>query len=296
MKPEHFDDPVAAYNRLAAHYPDLCRRREPYLRSVEREVASRIPQGSRSLLDLGAGDGSRALRTAAQLGIERVVLVEPSEEMAKQGVGSGEIWPIRAEDLDQECLNVGTAAPGCPVEQCSTNSVQYAGNRSPGLPLEVGGSPRSKVEKFNTITCLWNVLGHVSAGKRVAVLSSVASLLTQNGKFFLDVNHRYNVRSYGILATGARWIRDIFFRNESNGDVRAIWNLNESTISTRGHVFTHDEIIRLSRAAGLELQERIVIDYGNGRVRRFAFQGNLLYIFRRSSRIDSPSAPHTSRI
>jgi len=294
VKPEHFDDPVAAYNRLAAHYSDLCRRREPYLRSVEREVASRIPQGSRSLLDLGAGDGSRALRTAAQLGIERVVLVEPSEEMAKQGVGSGEIWPIRAEDLAQESLNVGTTAPGCPLEQSSTNAGQYAGNRSPRLPLEVGGSPRSKVEKFDIITCLWNVLGHVSADKRVAVLSSVASLLAQNGKFFLDVNHRYNVRSYGILATSARWLHDLFSRRESNGEVCAKWNLNGSTISTRGHVFTPDEIMHLARAAGLELQERVVIDYGNGSVRRFGFQGNLLYIFRRSSRTDSSSAPHTS--
>jgi hypothetical protein len=134
----------------------------------------------------------------------------------------------------------------------------------------------------------------VSAEKRVAVLSSVASLLAQDGKFFLDVNHRYNVRSYGILATSARWIHDLFLHGESNGDVCAKWNLEGSTISTYGHVFTHDEIMRLARAAGLELEERIVIDYGNGSVRRFAFQGNLLYIFRCNSRIDSSSAPHTS--
>jgi SAM-dependent methyltransferase len=294
VKTEHFEDPVAAYNRLAAHYPDLCRRREPYLRSVEPEVASRIPQGSRSLLDLGAGDGSRALRIAGELGIERVVLVEPSEEMAGNSADHAEVWPIRAEDLAQECLNVGTAAPGRPVEQCSTNSIQYARNRSPGLPLEVGGSPCSKAEKFDVITCLWNVLGHVSADKRVAVLSSVASLLAQNGKFFLDVNHRYNMRSYGILATSVRWLHDLFSRRESNGEVCAKWQLNDSTISTRGHVFTHNEIMRLARAAGLEWQERIVIDYENGSVRRFAFQGNLLYIFRRNSRIDSSSAPQTS--
>jgi len=255
VRAEHFDDPLAAYNRVAAHYADLCRQRALYLRSVEREIVSRIPQSSRSLLDLGAGDGSRALRIAAQLAIERVVLVEPSEEMAKQVVGSVEIWAIRAEDMAQKSVNV---------------------------------------KKFDVITCLWNVLGHVSAEKRIAVLSSVASLLSQNGKFFLDVNHRYNLRAYGALATATRWIHDRFLRSESKGDVRAKWNLNGSVVSTRGHVFTHDEIMSLARAAGLELQQRIVIDYGNGRVRRFAFQGNLLYIFRCDSRIDSSSAPHTS--
>jgi len=267
LKADHFDDPVAAYDRLAAEYPDLCRKRELYLRSVEREIVSRIPPGSRSLLDLGAGDGSRSIRIAAQVGIERVVVVEPSARMTGKSAEQAEVWPIRAEDLAQES-----------VSPCG------------------GGHPGRTAEKFDVIICLWNVLGHVSAEKRIAVLSSVASLLSRAGIFFLDVNHRYNFRSYGFLATSVRWLHDLFVQRESNGDVRAKWNLNGATISTRGHVFIHDEIMRLARAAGLELAGRVVIDYGNGSVRRFAFQGNLLYIFRRNSWIDSPSAPQTSRI
>jgi hypothetical protein len=52
--------------------------------------------------------------------------------------------------------------------------------------------------------------------------------------------------------------------------------------------------MRLANEAGLELEERLVIDYEDGRIRRFAFEGNLLYVFRRRSRIDSASAPQTS--
>lgn len=59
---QHFDDPVAAYNFLAPHYSDLSRRRQLYLRSIEKIMVSRIPAGSKSLLDIGAGDGKRALR------------------------------------------------------------------------------------------------------------------------------------------------------------------------------------------------------------------------------------------
>jgi 2-polyprenyl-3-methyl-5-hydroxy-6-metoxy-1,4-benzoquinol methylase len=261
---QHFDDPVAAYDRLAAHYANLARRRELYLRGVEREVVSRIPSGTRALLDVGAGDGTRALRIASQRGIERIVLAEPSREMAGKSAEHAEVWPVRAEDMD-------TSGPDRDV-----------------LP-----DPSS--ERFDVITCLWNVLGHVpSAEKRSFALTAIARLLAPQGRFFLDVNHRYNLRSYGILSTSARWIHDLFSSSESNGDVIAKWHAGGAAISTFGHVFTHREIMPLAGAAGLELEERIVIDYETGRIRPFAFQGNLLYIFRRSSRIDSSSASQTS--
>lgn len=266
MNPEYFDDPVAAYDRLAAQYDALSRRRELYLRGVEREIISRIPNGSRSLLDVGAGDGTRALQIASQSGTKRVVLVEPSRQMAGRSGGLAEVWPIRAEDL----------AVDAPAEN------------------HPAWGPRT-AERFDLITCLWNVLGHVpTPKKRLRALTAIAQLLPPEGRLFLDVNHRYNAQSYGIFCTGARWVHDSFVRKQSNGDITARWDSGDDTISTYGHVFTHSEIMRLADGAGLELEERLVIDYDDGRVRRFAFQGNLLYIFCRSSRIASASAPQTS--
>ena len=274
--PEHFNDPVAAYDRLAAHYSNLSRRRELYLRGIEQEIISRVPKSSRSLLDVGAGDGTRALRIASQAGIKRTVLVEPSQEMAGRSEGRSEVWPIRAEDLsiveDQthRARRPGTAEDGC---------------RQPTLS---GTIP----ESFDVITCLWNVLGHVpTAEKRLRALAAMTRLMAPQGRFFLDVNHRYNSR-YGILPTTARWIHDLFSPSENSGDVLTHWS--DAGISTFGHVFTHREVRRLADAAGLDLEERLVVDYEDGRLRRFAFQGNLLYIFRRSWRIDSASAPQTS--
>lgn len=261
MALEHFDDPVAAYDRIAAHYGGLTRRRELYLRGIEREIISRIQPGSRSLLDVGAGDGTRALRIASQLGVGRVVLVEPSREMTDktrgEPAGHLEIWPVRAEELG-----------------------------SPGI---------ATAERFDVITCLWNVLGHVpTAENRQRALTAIARMLAPSGNFFLDVNHRYNASSYGILRTSARCIRDFFFPGENNGNALAKWNAGDTQITTCGHVFTHAEITHLAAAAGLEMVERVVIDYESGCARRFAWQGNLLYVFRRSSRIDSSSAPQTS--
>ena len=283
MSTEHFDDPVAAYDRLAAHYADVISQRDLYLRGVEREIISRIPKGSRSLLDVGSGDGTRAVRIASQLGIARVVLVEPSKEMPGKSANHAEVWPIRAEDLS-------TDAPGETHRACGPGT---GGDARPStiLPDTV---PRETISnRFDVITCLWNVLGHIpTAEKRRRALAAIASLLAPQGRFFLDVNHRHNLRSYGIFPTCARWIHDAFSPSEKNGDVLAGWE--KAGITTFGHVFTHREIAHLAEAAGLELEERLVIDYDDGRIRRFSFQGNLLYIFRRSSRMDSASAPQTS--
>jgi len=241
---EQFHDPVLAYDRLSQTYAELARRRERYLIGVEREILARVPSGCASLLDIGAGDGSRALRIASQVGISRVVRVEPSEKMAAQTPTGTVIWRNRAEEL----------------------------------------ANRPGDEKFDVITCLWNVLGHIQGtARRSQALHAVKSLLSEKGKFFTDVTHRYNVRSYGLLPTTARWLHDSFVPREKNGDVVARWNIGESRISTYGHVFTHSEVMHLARNSELQLEERVVIDYEDGRVRGSALQGNLLYVFRRHS-------------
>jgi SAM-dependent methyltransferase len=255
VETEHFNDPVAAYDRMAPQYVAFADRRRAYLRAVEDWIVSRLPLAANSLLDVGAGDGSRALRIAASAGIRRIVLIEPSSGMSRHVPSAVEIWRLRAEALD----------------------------------------PNTIAERFDAVTCLWNSLGHVPGNQnRRRALSNMAQLLSSTGKLFLDVNHRYNARSYGLSATCARWIKDLVLRDPRNGDVTASWRVGESRISTYGHVFIHREVMRLAQSAGFQLENRIVVDYENGSVRRLSWLGNLLYIFRRSPRTDSSSAPATS--
>jgi SAM-dependent methyltransferase len=266
---EHFDDPVKAYSRLAPHYQDLSRGRERYLCSVEKIIVSRVPPNSTSLLDIGAGDGRRTLRIARDGGIQRVVVVEPSPEMASPVEGSAETWKIRAEDLGAYIAHAGA------LRNQQNNTENSA--------------------SFDVVTCLWNVLGHVRGFEnRVRAMRAMGDHLAPDGKCFLDVNHRYNFRSYGAIASAARFIRDSAFYKESNADVIPTWDLGARSISTHGHAFTDREVRQLASAAGLIVEDRIVVDYDSGKIRRFAFEGNLLYVFRRSSRIDSSRAPHTS--
>jgi SAM-dependent methyltransferase len=133
--------------------------------------------------------------------------------------------------------------------------------------------------RFDVITCLWNVLGHIfpSAG-RLEVLRQFARLVSPQGRIFIDVQHRYNVRHYGAVATALRFLHDQLKWNETNGDVVVDWSVEEVRCTTRGHVFTDREFRSLAQAAGLNIENRFSVDYATGECRGWSIEGHLLYL------------------
>jgi len=142
---------------------------------------------------------------------------------------------------------------------------------------------RQRQGSFDVITCLWNVLGHIlPAAARAEVLRQFARLVSADGIVFLDLNHRYNARHYGALATAARFLRDRVSPGDRNGDVRVSWDIEGHRVSTTGHVFKHREFSALSTAAGLRIEQRFIVDYASGQLRQWSCEGNLLYVLSRS--------------
>jgi 2-polyprenyl-3-methyl-5-hydroxy-6-metoxy-1,4-benzoquinol methylase len=90
-------DPIAAYDRIGPVFARIAEKRKPYLDSIDRLVISLVPPGSRSMLDVGSGDGRRARRIAQERDIVDLVLIEPS--VAMQGSDAG-IRTMRAEELN----------------------------------------------------------------------------------------------------------------------------------------------------------------------------------------------------
>jgi 2-polyprenyl-3-methyl-5-hydroxy-6-metoxy-1,4-benzoquinol methylase len=233
-------DPIDAYDRIATAFPRLSEERRAYLDAVDRLIVAAIPTGSRSLLDVGAGDGVRALRVAREAGLTDVTLLEPSAGMRASIPASPHVWAMRAEDLVRE--------EGC----------------------------------FDAITCLWNVLGHIfPAAARGGVLRECARLVAPDGAIYLDLNHRYNARHYGPLATARRFLYDHLRPNVGNGDVTVRWAV-EGGCATAGHVFTGREVRALCESAGLRIEKRLAVDYATGRLCRWTWQGNLLFVLRRA--------------
>jgi 2-polyprenyl-3-methyl-5-hydroxy-6-metoxy-1,4-benzoquinol methylase len=226
-------DAIAAYDFAAPGYRELSDRRRAYLDAVDAEILRRVPWGAASLIDVGAGDGRRALRIAGHAGLSRVVLVEPSQGMRQLIPAGVEVWDERMEAL-----------------------------------REVG-------REFDVVLCLWNVLGHVPSRElRVAALRNLGRMCSAGGLVFLDVINRYNVAECGVGVVLRR------FLSSHGGDVPVKWRIVSGEVETRGHVFTAKEVTGLLQEAGLEVVERMVLNYRTGRREAWAFAGNLLYVLR----------------
>ena len=245
MRKTAIRDPVATYDLIAASYCQIAARRQPYLDGIDRLITQCIPNGSRSLLDIGAGDGRRGLRLAAARDINTVVLLEPSAGMRAghpHGQSGVESLTLRAEDLHR-------VEPG-----------------------------------FDVIVCLWNVLGHVATQTaRIEVLRQCRRLLTPRGRIFIDLSHRYNARHYGLAKTAARYVGDHLWPRETQGDVVVAWHDGPEPIRTFGHVFTDSEVRGMCQAAGLDVERRYIVDYATGLEEQHAWRGHLLYALRHAT-------------
>ena len=69
------------YDRLAPHYRRFAETRATYLDAVDRYVIEHARPGGR-MLDVGSGDGVRAVRIARAIGASYLVLSEPSEPVS----------------------------------------------------------------------------------------------------------------------------------------------------------------------------------------------------------------------
>ena len=162
-------DSVDAYNRIAPVFRALAEKRAVYCSRIDSIITLMIPAESRSLLDVGAGDGSRGSRIAIAAGCKDIVLVEPSREMGcvSQHLGA-KILPIRAEALDL-----------------------------------VEGSFDVIICLWNVLGHI------LPSAKRQEVFCQFRRLLSAKGKIFIDVSHRYNLHYYGLLPTAIRFLRDV---------------------------------------------------------------------------------------
>ncbi len=92
-------DTVEAYDQIASEFRELSQRRSAYLDAVDALVIGAIPRYARSLLDIGTGDGRRALKAAGAAEIREVVLAEPSSGMRALIPPGHETWDAGIEAL-----------------------------------------------------------------------------------------------------------------------------------------------------------------------------------------------------
>ena len=227
------------YDSLAPHFREYADRRRAYLEAVDDLVAEGI-QG-RTLLDVGSGDGVRILRIARRSGIEQLTMCEPNEEMRRRCPDADGTPRLRILDVPAEHLD----------------TIQ---------------------ERFENVTCLWNVLGHVASRQgRVRALRSVGGLLARGGTLQFDVNNRYNIRAYGWRAVAASRLRDWLHPGRSNGDRAVEIVVGGTTVRGRGYLFNPREVDAMIAEAGLRVLHCVAVDYRTGQRRTTRYEGQLFY-------------------
>jgi SAM-dependent methyltransferase len=232
------------YDALAPHYREYAGRRAAYLAAVDRFVLENLPTGADSLLDVGAGDGVRAMALARAGGIRRVVLCDSSSEMAARcrSLAPAEVWELPAEALP--------VAAGC----------------------------------FDVIFCLWNVLGHLENGAaRAVALDRMKALLAERGVIFLDVNNRHNAAAYGWVRVAGRAVIDFLRPDERRGDASYEWRIGERAFPAMGHLFTPREIGGLIAGSGLTVRKRLAVDYETGERSDLPWRGQLVFMIGRQA-------------
>lgn len=193
------------------------------------------------MLDVGAGDGVRAAGIAECIGAARIVLCEPSAAMARL---------CRSQRVDEVWTVEAQALPATD-------------------------------ERFEVITCLWNVLGHLpDRASRSGALAAMRRLLAPAGRIFCDVNNRHNARAYGGARVLVRRLIDGVVPDDRRGDSEFAWDIGGERIPARGHLFTPEEMSEIITSADLIVEERIAVDYLTGERSSSPRAGQLLYRLR----------------
>ena len=231
-------DAAGLYDALAPDYQQYAAKRAAYLAAVDAFIRERVPPSARGLLDVGSGDGVRAMALARACAFETVVLSDVSAEMAQRcrALTPTEVWHTPAQSLPDE-------------------------------------GPR-----FDVIMCLWNVLGHVpTRAERLTALERMRRLLTAGGTLFLDVQNRHNAAAYGWGRVLARVALDWLRPDERRGDTSFDWNVGGRTMRGHGHLFTPAEVGSLLQQAGFRVAESVAIDYATGERSHSSLRGQLVF-------------------
>lgn len=131
--------------------------------------------------------------------------------------------------------------------------------------------------KFDLITCLWNVLGHVGEFEdRKNVFRKLDTLLSDDGVFIFDVNNRYNIAHYGMKNVMNNII------TEQNNPEKAGWfTLNQDGHKTQVYVHNPFEIDKYLEDTQLTVEKVEYIDYSTGEKKETFFEGQLLYYIKK---------------
>ncbi len=133
-------------------------------------------------------------------------------------------------------------------------------------------------KKFDLITCLWNVFGHIEGNEyREKALLNIYELLSADGIVAIDVNNRYNLSHYGLRA----FLKNIW--NDLMRDrKRGVFPLKLGDCFSEVYIHNPFEIVKAAVKCGLRPRKRYYVSYSNGSIVKTFLSGQILYFFEKA--------------
>jgi len=168
------------YDSIADEYMRVREKRNSYLHKIDSIIIEDFHMSAKSILDVGAGDGSRGMKIFQSINADKICMVEESKEMVKN---------IERD----ERINI---YPG---------SIQtFQSQQSFDLVLCLW-NVLGHVETFDG---------------RTQILKILKNFLSKDGVIAIDFNNRYNYRHYGIVNVFRNMLKSAFMKEPGWFDIR----------------------------------------------------------------------------
>lgn len=206
--------------------------------------------------------------------VDGLVLTHLRSKSSLMDVGSGDGNRFR------RILSQSTIKKAIAVEPSSEMAKRCRLNAQVEV-IETTVDKLNDVGRFEAITALWNVLGHIPLALRIASLQKMAACLAPDGIIMLDVNNRHNAPAYGRFKVLIRRLVDFFHFDEKRGDCYYDWKIGKIKIPSYGHLFIHPEMLSLFDAAGLNVVTCCSVNYTDGSISTRLTDGQLFYMLKK---------------
>lgn len=241
------------FDSLATQYDVKSSARAKYLSAINMLILRKIREENKisgKVLDVGCGTGTRAKAIFSAL---------PMIE-------------IYGSDISLKMLTIAKTK--------NLAGLVHSDMRS--LPF--------KDESFEAITCLFNVIGYLSAPtQRIRAFREFYRVLKSSGLLFIDFMNRWHLGEglsfrRSIFTASGMYIRSLFPDLENRGNLFFNLSLNNRRIRGFVHGFSHGEIWRLLSKSGFDVVDSLIIGYDSGDIKRHRWQGQYFFVARKTQK------------
>lgn len=233
------------YDAFAPYYSSYSEKKSKYLKTVDSLILKNIVPITHRVLDIGCGDGSRGAHLFSLMHASELLMIDSSKNMY---------------ELAKKFENKNIRVLRADISEPDLNSVL----------------PRNH---FDTVLCLWNVLGHITDyQKRIHALANIKKLMKSDAILFVDISNRYNISYYGWKIVAKNIWNDLLHPRHDNGTFGYTIDVGDKGVKSYCHFFNPREFRSMCDKVGFRIVKTFYVDYESGLITKTWLSGHMFYM------------------